>query len=335
MLRQSTLRLLLFAFCGLALAGCGGDRDALTIYSGRSENLVGPLLEQFSDETGIAIDVRYGDSADLALLLAEEGDRTPADVFLSQSPGTVGFLAEQDLLAKLDSEVLDAVPSTFESAEGLWLGVSARRRVLVYDSDEVSESELPRSVFEVTGPEYRGRVGVAPSNASFQDFVSAMRQAVGDERTTDFLRGLAENDSPTYANNNAIVEAVGRGEIPFGLVNHYYNERFLAEDPGLPSRNYVFPDGDLGSIPLVTTVSVLAATERRDDAQRFVEFLLTPDAQRFYSEETFEYPLAAGVEPPADLEPLPDDVELGYDIEELGAELESTARMIADSGLEE
>jgi iron(III) transport system substrate-binding protein len=335
MLRQSTLRLLLFAFCGLALAGCGGDRDALTIYSGRSENLVGPLLEQFSEESGIAIDVRYGDSADLALLLAEEGDRTPADVFLSQSPGTVGFLAERDLLAELDAETLEAVPSAFESPAGLWLGVSARRRVLVYDSEQVSEPELPRSVFDLTGEEYRGRVGVAPSNASFQDFVSAMRQAAGDERTAEFLRGLAGNDAPTYANNNAIVEAVSRGEIPFGLVNHYYNERFLAEDPGLPSRNHVFPDGDLGSIPLVTTVSVLAATERHDDAQRFVEFLLTPDAQRFYAEETFEYPLAAGVEPPAGLEPLPDDVELGYDIEELGAELESTARMIADSGLEE
>jgi iron(III) transport system substrate-binding protein len=207
--------------------------------------------------------------------------------------------------------------------------------VLVYNADEVSESELPRSVFEVTGPEYRGRLGVAPSNASFQDFVSAMRQVEGDEATAEWLRALAENEPQIYANNNAIVEAVGRGEIPFGLVNHYYNERFLAEDPGLPSRNYVFPDDDLGSIPLVTTVSVLGSTERTEEANRFVEFLLTPEAQRFYSEETFEYPLAAGVEPAAGLEPLPDDVELGYDIEELGAELESTARMIADSGLEE
>jgi iron(III) transport system substrate-binding protein len=207
--------------------------------------------------------------------------------------------------------------------------------VLVYNADDVSAAELPDSVFDLTEPEYRGRVGVAPSNASFQDFVSAMRQAEGDERTAAWLRGLADNDAQVYANNNAIVEAVGRGEIPFGLVNHYYNERFLEEDPGLPSRNHVFPDGDLGSIPLVTTVSVLGGTDRGDEAQRFVEFLFTPEAQRFYSEETFEYPLAAGVEPAARLEPLPDDVELGYDIEQLGAELESTARLIADSGLEE
>jgi iron(III) transport system substrate-binding protein len=334
-MRQLTLRLLLAALCAGVVAGCGGDRDALTIYSGRSENLVGPLLERFAEESGIAIDVRYGDSADLALLIGEEGERTPADVFLSQSPGTVGYLAERELLAPLDDETLEAVPSQFESPEGLWLGVSARRRVLVYNSDQVSESELPRSVFDVTGPEYRGRLGVAPSNASFQDFVSAMRQVEGDDATAEWLRAVAENDPQIYANNNAIVEAVSRGEIPFGLVNHYYNERFLAEDPGLPSRNYVFPGDDLGSIPLVTTVSVLESSDHAEEAGRFVRFLLTPEAQRFSSEETFEYPLAAGVEPAAGLEPLPDDIELGYDIEELGAELASTARMIADSGLEE
>jgi iron(III) transport system substrate-binding protein len=335
MKRQAPLRLLLAAFCVVALAGCGGDRDALTIYSGRSENLIGPLLERFSEETGVKIDIRYGDSTDLALLLAEEGERTPADVFLSQSPGTVGFLAERDLLARLDDETLEAVPSQFESSDGLWVGVSARRRVLVYDSEQVQESELPASVFDLTGDEYRGRVGIAPSNASFQDFVSAMRQVEGDERTEEWLRAMAENESPTYANNNAIVEAVSRGEIPFGLVNHYYNERFLAEDPGLPSRNYVFPDGDLGGIPLVTTVSTLAGSDRADDAARFIRFLLEPEAQRFYSQETFEYPLAADVAPPAGLEPLDEDVRIPYDIEELGAELKSTAEMIARSGLEE
>jgi iron(III) transport system substrate-binding protein len=335
MKRQLTLRFVLAAFCAVAAAGCGGDREALTIYSGRSENLIGPLLERFSEESGVQIDIRYGDSTDLALLLAEEGERTPADVFLSQSPGTVGFLAQRGLLAPLDEETLEAVPSQFESADGLWVGVSARRRVLVYDSEQVAASELPSSVFDLTRSAYRGRVGIAPSNASFQDFVSAMRQVEGDERTAEWLRAMAENDSPTYANNNAIVEAVSRGEIPFGLVNHYYNERFLAEDPDLPSRNHVFPDGDLGAIPLVTTVSALTGSDHADDAARFIRFLLEPEAQRFYSEETFEYPLAAGVAPPAGLEPLDEDARISYDIEQLGAELESTARMIADSGLEE
>ena len=328
-------RLLLGALVlALAATGCVGDRDALTIYSGRGENLVGPLLERFSEETGIAIDVRYGDSADLALLVGEEGERTPADVFYSQSPGAVGFLAERDLLAELGEGVLAEVDERFESPQGLWVGLTGRQRVLVYNEELVSPDELPESVFAVTGEPYAGEVALAPSNASFQDFVSVMRQVEGDERTRAWLEAMAESDAPTYANNNAIVEAVGRGEVPMGLVNHYYNERFLAEDPGLPSRNYVFPDEDLGSIVLVTTASILRTTDHREEAERFVRFLLSEEAQEFFGQETFEYPLAAGVEPAADLPPL-GSVELPeYSIDELGGELQGTVRMIAESGLE-
>ena len=332
-MRRLALLSVLAAVLAAFAAGCGGDRDALTIYSGRGENLVGPLLEQFSEETGIAIDVRYGDSADLALLIGEEGDRSPADVFLSQSPGTVGYLAERGLLAALDPELRRRVDAVFESERGFWIGLTARRRVLVYNEDMVSEDELPDSVFDVVEPEFRGRVGVAPENASFQDFVSAMRQVEGDGRTEEWLRGLADNDAPTYANNNAIVEAVGRGEIPMGLVNHYYNYRFLEEDPSLPSRNYVFPDGDLGSMLLASTVSELAASDRRDEAEQFVEFLLSDEAQRFFTDETFEYPLARGAQPASVLPPL-GPVELPYDIDRLGGELEATVRMIESSGLE-
>ena len=331
-MRRVALQFLALIVAAVATASCGGERDALTVYSGRGENLVGPLLERYAEETGVAVDVRYGDSADLALLIAEEGERSPADVFLSQSPGTVGFLAERELLARLDPALLERVDSTFESDEGLWIGLTARQRVLVYNRDEVPLSELPRSVFDLVGPEYRGRVGIAPENASFQDFISAMRQVAGDDRAREWLRGMAANDEPTYANNNAIVEAVGRGEIPMGLVNHYYNVRFLEEDPGLPSRNHVFPAGDLGSIPLATTVSELAASDRRAEAARFIEFLLSADSQRFFAEETFEYPLAAGATPATRLPPLELD-ELPYDIDRLGGELTETVRMIEGAGL--
>jgi iron(III) transport system substrate-binding protein len=327
---RRTLRLLVLGCLALVTTACGGDRDALTIYSGRGENLVGPLLERYAQEADVAIDVRYGDSADLALLLAEEGERSPADVFISQSPGSVGFLSQRGLLAPLPDDLLERVDAVFESDR--WIGLTARRRVLVYNRDEVDEADLPRSVFELTGDEYRGRVGIAPENASFQDFVSALRQAIGDARTGDWLRAMAENDSPTYANNNAIVEAVGRGEIDFGLVNHYYNHRFLEEDPGLPSRNHVFPDGDLGSMLLASTASILEASDRREDARGFVEFLLSPEAQRFFSDETFEYPLVEGVEPAADLPPL-GEVALPYDVDELGEELEGTVSLIQSSGL--
>ena len=319
----------------LAVTGCGlgGGGDELTIYSGRSRDLVEPLLNQFAEDTGIAIAVKYGDSTDLALLLAEEGDRSPADVFFSQSPGTVGFLAERDLLTTLRDDVTQLVPEAYRSADGRWIGVTARQRVLVYNQDMVAESDLPESVFDLTAEEYRGRVAVAPSNASFQDFVTAMRQQIGDTDTAAWLTEMADNEAPVYANNNAIVEAVGRGEVPMGLVNHYYNERFLAEDPELPSRNYRFPDGDLGSLVIESSASVLASTDQPEDAQRFIEYLLSSDAQSYFAEETFEYPLAADAEPAGDLPPLEELAPPDVDVDALGEGFGATQELIDSSGI--
>jgi iron(III) transport system substrate-binding protein len=314
-------------------SACGGDRDALTIYSGRTEDLVGPLLERFSEEQDVAIDVRYGDTGELALLLAEEGDRSPADVYWGQSPGATAYLADRDLLAPLPRSVLDLVEPRFEDPEGLWTGVSGRQRVLVYDSETVPASELPGSVLELTEPRFRGRVGLAPTNGSFQDFVTAMREIEGEEATAAWLRGMADNDVRTYANNNAIVEAVGRGEIDMGLVNHYYNYRFLAEDPGLPSRNHQFDAGDIGGLVIPSSASVLASSGKQEEAQRFIAFLLSPEAQEYFADETYEYPLAAGVPPAEGVPPLsslrPPDEDPGR----LG-DIEGTARLIQESGLQ-
>jgi iron(III) transport system substrate-binding protein len=318
---------------GLAASGCGSDREALTIYSGRTEDLVGPLLERFSEEEGVAIDVRYGDTPQLALLLAEEGDRTPADVFWGQSPGATAYLADRDLLAPLSRPVLDLVDPDYEDPEGLWAGVSGRQRVLVYNSDAVAEAELPRSVFDLTDERYRGRVGIAPTNGSFQDFVTAMRDIEGEEATAAWLRGMADNDARTYANNNAIVEAAGRGEIDMGLVNHYYNHRFLEEDPGLPTRNHRFEAGDVGGLVIPSSASVLAASGKTEEAERFIAFLLSEEAQEYFADETFEYPLARGVPPAEGVPPLATLHPPDEDPARLG-DIEGTARLIQESGLE-
>jgi iron(III) transport system substrate-binding protein len=197
----------------------------------------------------------------------------------------------------------------------------------------VDEADLPGSVLELTGPDYAGKVGVAPTNGSFQDFVTAMRVLEGEDVAKDWLEGMASNDARTYANNNAIVEAVGRGEIPMGLVNHYYNFQFLAEDPGLPSRNHQFDGGDIGGLVIPSSASVLASSGRQEDARRFIAFLLEKDAQRYFAEETFEYPLAdgvpaaEGVPPLATLRPPP-----GEQPDELG-DIATTGRLIAEAGL--
>lgn len=316
------------------LAACGSDEPDLTIYSGRTENLVGPLLEQFADEEGLDISVRYGDSAELALLIDQEGVDTPADVFISQSPGALGFLAADDRFAPLPDDVAELVDERFEDPAG-WVGLSGRVRVLVYNTEAVDEADLPESVFDLTAPEYEGRVALAPENGSFQDFVTAMRAEVGDDAAREWLEAMEANGSPTYDNNNAIVEAVARGEVDMGLVNHYYNERRLAEDPDSPTANHLFADGDLGSLILATGVGVLEGTDSSDVAERFVEFLLSEGAQTYFSEETFEYPLAAGVEPHVeDLPPLDSIVAPEVDLRSLGGGLAATRELIAESGLE-
>lgn len=313
---------------------CSTDSDRLTIYSGRTSDLISPLLEQFSEETGVAIDVRYGDSADLALLIDEEGDRTEADVFISQSPGAVGFLDEQERLAELDQSVLDLVDERFRAGDGQWIGLSGRVRVLVYNTDEVEESELPRSVLDLTDERYAGRVAVAPNNGSFQDFVTAMRIEQGDEVATEWLEGMAANDAPTYSNNTAIVEAVARGEVPMGLVNHYYLERALAEEPDLPAANHFFAEGDMGSLLIVTATSVIQGTDQSEDARRLVEFLLAEQAQRYFAEETFEYPMAQGVDPAETVPSLDSINTTTIDLDGLGGGLARTAELIQDSGLD-
>jgi iron(III) transport system substrate-binding protein len=335
-MRRITALVSVLALGTVVLAACqsdGGER--VTIYSGRTQELVEPLLRRFHDETGIGVDVRWGESPDLALLIGEEGDKSPADVFLSQSPGAIGYVDSERLLRQLPDRILEKVPPRFRANDKDWVGISGRVRVLVYNSEVVDEADLPDSVFDMTDERFRGRVGIAPPNASFTDFVTAMRQLEGDERTLEFLRDLEANDVQTYPNNIAIVDAVNRGEIDYGLVNHYYNEQARAENPSLASRNYVFPDGDIGALILTTTAGVLKSSNDPEAAEQLVDFLLSREAQQFFAEETFEYPLAAGVEPVVeDLADLDEIQAPELELSSLGDRFRTTRDLIQQAGLE-
>jgi len=278
----------------------GGDSlegGSLVVYSGRSEELVGPLVEQFEAETGITVEIRYGDTAEMAAQILEEGGNSPADVFFGQDAGALGALAKEGRLVPLSDDVLSAVPDGLKDDEGRWVGTSARARVVVYNTEKLSEDDLPDSILDFTDPEWRGRLGWAPTNGSFQAFVTALRVLEGEDGARAWLEGIKANEPKVFDGNTAIVEAVAAGEIDAGFVNHYYLYRFLAEDPDYPAANKIYGGGDPGGLVNVAGAGIIDTAEHTAEAQAFIEFLLSEEAQTYFAEETFEIPVAAGVSP--------------------------------------
>jgi iron(III) transport system substrate-binding protein len=337
------MALRLITLLGAALvasaAGCGGDDGAsgngkLTIYSGREEELVAPLLERFEQEKNIELDVRYGDSAELAATIAEEGENSPADVFFAQDPGSLGALEEEDLLAELPNEILDRVPERFRDPDGRWTGTSGRVRVIAYNTEELSESEVPDSVFDLTDPKWKGKIGFPPTNASFQAFVTAMRLSAGEERAREWLDGFAANDPRTYEKNTPVVEAVAAGEIQLGLVNHYYLYLVKEEQPNAPVANHFLEAGDPGALVSVAGAAIVEGTGEEELAQDFVEYLLSDDGQRFYVEEAeeAEYPLVEGIEQKEGLPPLETLDSPDVELDAFGPELEKTLELLREVG---
>ena len=316
-------------------SGDGDGASSITVYSGRDQELIEPLLEAFTAETGIDVSARYEGSADLALLIQTEGDNSPADVFISQSPGALGLLAGEGRLAPLDSSLVTLVDEGYAASDGTWVGITGRVRVIVYNADLVDAGDLPGSVLELTDPQYAGQVGIAPDNGSFQDFVTAMRSELGDDVTREWLEGMAANNSPNYPKNSAIVEAVGRGEVPLGLVNHYYNLRALEADSSLPSVNHFLDTGDLGSLVIVTGGAVLESSDAKDEAEQLLAFLLGEEAQATFAAQTQEYPLLPGVAAPEGLPALDGYAADTIDYSVLGAGLTGTIELIRESGLVE
>jgi iron(III) transport system substrate-binding protein len=316
----------------LALAGCGGEDGDITVYSGRQEDLVEDLFEQFEDATGIEVDVRYGDSAELAATIAEEGENTPADVFFAQDAGSLGSVASEGLLAELPAATQGEVDERFQDPESRWVGTSGRVRVVAYNTNELSEDELPDSIWDYADPSWHGRLGLAPTNASFQAMVTAMRLESGDERTREWLEAIAANEPRIFENNVQTLEATAAGEIDAGFVNHYYLYELLEEEPDAAVANHFLEPGDAGALVNVAGAGILRTTDRPGMAQQLVDYLLGP-GQEYFATETDEYPLAAGVGPRTELPPLTDlhgpDVALGA----LGPELEATLEMIDSAGL--
>ncbi|MFL1380799.1 extracellular solute-binding protein [Nocardiopsis protaetiae] len=334
------------SFAATACAGTGpedspaapgeaaGEGDGnLVLYSGRSEDLIAPLIEQFTEETGIEVEVRYGSTGEIAALLLEEGDATPAQVFLSQDAGALGELTSAGLASTLPAEIADTVPDGFTSTDDSWVGVTGRARVIAYDGEEYTEDEIPDAVADLVDSEWSGEIAFAPGNASFQSFVTALRVLEGEEAAQEWVEGVAGNDPVLTESNGDSLELVNTGAAGLGLINHYYWFEAAAEAGADNMRAQLkFLPGDPGGIVNVTGAAVLAGAEGDPDALAFVEYLVSDAGQTYFAETTYEYPLVEGTPAPEGLPELESLVNPGLDLSDLES-LARTQELLAGAGL--
>jgi iron(III) transport system substrate-binding protein len=291
------------------------------------------MLDQFAKETGISIRVRYGDGTDLALGILEEGRNSPADVYYGQDVGALGALKNEGRLVKINDASLQRVDPAFRSPEGLWVGTSGRARVIVYNTDDIDPSMLPSTILDYTKSEWRGRVGIVPRSDGFPEFVTALRVTKGNDFAKQWLTQLNNNNTRTFPNNIAALQAVANDEIDVAFLNHYYLYRFLAErGPGYKARNYYFRNGDIGGLFLVAGLAIINTSERQEAAQRFVEYMLSPWAQEYVAKNDHEYPLVEGVSADPELPALTSIKPPQIDLSDL-SDLKGSLELMREAGI--
>ena len=302
---MKSLRRTLAAIAALAMvtSACGGTESSsdtttastdtrLTIYSGRSEELVKDLFTAFTSETGIAVDARYGDSGEMAALLMTEGSASPADVFFSQDAGALG--AVEDMFAELPSQTLSAVGPQYSATSGKWVGVTGRVRVVVYNPSLAPTP--PNTIDGLLDPQWSGKIGFAPTNASWQSFVTALRVLRGEAAAEKWLTAFAKNKPVPFEKNGAVRDAVNSGEVALGLVNHYYLlEKIAAEGASaVTAKNQYMAAGDVGGLVNVAGAGILASAKHSGAAQKFIDFLQSETAAEYFRTKTWEYVLTKG-----------------------------------------
>jgi iron(III) transport system substrate-binding protein len=319
------------------LVGCGSsdeqasDVTELTIYSGRSEEFIAPFFAQWEEESGITLNIRYGDSAELATQILEEGSNSPADLFLSQDAGSLGAVAMADLFIALPDDVATTIPTEFIDGNRLWAGVTGRARVFAYNPNLLKV--LPTSITNLTDAAYKGKLGIAPTNASFQAFVTALIENKGSAFTEKWLADLKKNDVRIYPKNGAIVEAIDKGEISIGLVNHYYTWE-VSQALGRPinAKNGFFAPGDYGNLINVSGAGILTSSKKYKASQDLINFLTSEPIQNKFVAKTHEYSLISGTMAPEGLPLLADIGAPAIDLDTL-KDIKATQDLLVKVGL--
>lgn len=310
----------------------GGSDQSLVLYSGRDEKLVQPLIDDFTAETGIKVEVRYGNSAEMGAQLLEEGTSTPADVFLTQEVGAAGVLANAGLLSPLPDDVITSVSERFRpNSDNLWVGVTGRSRVIVYNPSLVPDP--PAGVMDLTDPKYAGMTAWVPGNAGFQAFMTGFRVSEGEDAAAAWIDGMKANGVQTYEGNTDVLEAVNNGDLAMGLINHYYWARSLPElGDGLVAE-LIFPAGDdPGGLVNATAVGITAKGAENPASLALVRYLLSAEGQTYFVTKTFEYPVVAGIGDPEGIPPLAELEGPALDLTDLDS-LEATQALLTAKGL--
>lgn len=306
---SSALRALLaMALVGLGLEGCGGGSGANTIvlYNGQHPQLTSALVQSFTRRTGIQVSVRTGDGIVLANQLLQEGNASPADVYLTENSPELMSLEGHGLLAKLPATILDQIPARSDSPAGDWVGVALRVSSLVYDPARIAPSQLPTSVLQFAQPQWKGRIAIAPTDSDFPPVVTAIVVTHGRSAAEHWLAGLKQN-AQIYQDEESVVAAVNRGDVSAGLINQYYWYRLRLQvgADGIRSRLYYFPGRDPGSIENISGAAVLASSHNQPAAEAFIKFLVSPAGQRIISSSyDYEYPARPRIAPNPALPPL-------------------------------
>jgi len=342
--RNWLFRFALLAAVAVVAGSCGDDGSrsetegasvpsgSITVYSGRNEALVKEILDQFAADTGVTVNLRSGDSGALGAQLLTEKGASPADVFFSQDAGALGAVTKAKLLAALPAAVTGKVPPAFAAKDSTWVGVSGRVRVVVYNPTLAPNP--PKTIDEVVDPKWAGKIGYAPTNASWQSFVTALRVSRGEAAAKAWLEKFKALAPKAYSGNGNLRDAVNGGEIALGLINHYYLLEKIAKDGAdkVVAKNQYLTGGDVGGLVNVAGVGVLASSKNKSAAYALAEYLLSDKAQAYFAQKTFEYPLTPTVKPSVDVPSLESLKPPAIDLSDLDS-LEKTQDLLAQVGL--
>lgn len=290
----------------LTTTSCSSSEDALTLYSSQHGELIEPMIEGFTKKTGIEVDVRSGGDSELANQIIQEGDSSPADVFVTENSPAMTLVDSKNLFAKLDAPTLSQVPAGFTPSDGQWTGFAARSTVWVYNSKRAGGPSIPGSILDLAKPEWKGRFGVAAAGADFQAIVSAVLALTGEQATTQWLEGLKAN-AKIYRNNIAVMTAANAGEIEGGVMYHYYWYKDRAES-GANSANtelHFFGKKDPGAFLSVSGAGVLVGSDQPTEAQQLVAYLTSAEGQRILTDSgALEYTIGSGIPINSKLKPI-------------------------------